>query len=177
MNSTLSNLKYDPDQGALCIGPIRYLLIRPETLADIQKGIEDRLGPKSGEYLYAAGAAWAVNTMKRLKSALPEGPSDLAQALCQQASQLGWGRWELAGWKPNHNQLAVRIHDSPLASTYGQSDIPICHLLAGSVGGMAESLFNMPTACTEKTCRAQGDPNCLFIAVGHDVAGVESWDW
>jgi predicted hydrocarbon binding protein len=177
MSNPSKNLEFDPDGGELRLGNLRYMLLRPETLSEIQKGVEDRLGPKSSEYLYAAGASWAVGALNRLKSALEEAPEDLAAALCGQATKLGWGHWELAGFEPEKKTLAVRVTGSPFAAAYGQSDEPVCHLAAGAVGGCAESLFRMPTACSELACRAQGDPHCLFAATGHDVAGADSWGW
>ena len=177
MTNSSKNLEFDPEAGALLVGKLRYLLVRPETLSEIQKGVEDRLGPKSSEYLYAAGASWAVGVLKRLRAALEEAPEDLVAALCRQATEMGWGRWELAAFEPEKKTLAIRVNGSPFAAAYGQSDDPVCHLIAGAVGGAAEFLFSMPTACSELACRAQGDPHCLFAATGHDVAGADSWEW
>ena len=170
-------LQYDLDEGKLAVGPLRYLLVRPETLAEIQKGVEDRLGPKSSEYLYAAGAAWAAGAFRRLAAALADGPEDLARALCHHATELGWGHWEIAGWEPDKQSLGVRVTGSPFAESYGQSDEPVCHLISGAVSGLAESLFRMPATCSEHNCLAQGDPACFFVATGHDLAAGDSWGW
>jgi predicted hydrocarbon binding protein len=177
MTGSQRNLDYDAEEGVLRIGPLRYLLMRPETLSEIQKGVEDRLGPKASEYLYAAGASWAVGAIRRLREALEEDGQELVQAVCRQATEMGWGRWELAGWEPEKRTLAVRVHSSPFAAAYGQSDAPVCHLVAGAVSGLAETVFSMPTTSSELSCRAQGDPHCLFAATGHDVAGKDSWGW
>jgi predicted hydrocarbon binding protein len=73
--------------------------------------------------------------------------------------------------------LAIQVISSPLAESYGASDGPVCHLLAGAVAGLAESLLGMPTSCVEQACRAQGGPGCLLVAVGHDLAAKDSWQW
>jgi uncharacterized protein len=170
-------LQFDRKSGTLKLGPLRYLLVRPETLSEIQKGVEDRLGPKSAEYLYASGASWAVGALKRLRSAVGDQAEDLAEALCQHATELGWGKFELNALDIDQKKIAIRVSDSPFAQAYGQSDLPVCHIISGAVGGLAEMLFRMPSSCTEEICMAQGNPACLFAAAGHDVAGGDSWEW
>jgi predicted hydrocarbon binding protein len=163
--------------GEIKAGGLRYLLVRPETLAEIQKGVEDRLGPKAAEYLYTAGASWAVSALKRLKGEVPEDGAHLPQALCRHATELGWGRWELLSFDPEKHLLVVRVFSSPFAAAYGQSDLPACHLIAGAISGLGEFMFNMPAATIEEGCAAQGSPHCTFKAVGHDVVAAEAWKW
>jgi len=159
------------------LGPLRYLLLRPETLSEIQKGVEDRLGSNAPDYLYTAGASWAMGVMRRLRAALAGDGRELLEAACMHASELGWGKFELSAWQADEKKLVVRVTGSPLAAAYGQADQPVCHLFAGAVGGMAEAVLSMPTSCTEQMCLARGDPACLFSAIGNDLAGAESWSW
>lgn len=177
MSDPIRDLHYDQAEGRLSIGPLRYLLVRPELLAEIQKGLEDRLGAKSAEYLYAAGSSWAAGALRRLAAAPADEPQDLVHALCRHASGLGWGRWELAGWEPDKQSLGVRVSGSPFARAYGQSDQPVCHLISGAVAGLTEALFRVPATCSEHGCVAQGDPDCFFVATGHDLAAGDSWGW
>jgi predicted hydrocarbon binding protein len=177
MATPTRSLQFNREQGTLKLGPLRYILLRPETLSEIQKGVEDRLGSKAAEYLYAAGASWAVGALRRLKSALPDDPDELAKALCLHATELGWGKLELTSLNLEERKLAVRLTGSPFSAAYGQSDKPVCHVVAGAIGGLAEALFKMPTACTEEMCMAQDNPSCLFVAIGHDVAGKDAWEW
>jgi predicted hydrocarbon binding protein len=177
MADDVRELIFDQNEGTLQIGPLRYVLMRPDTVAEIQKGVEDRLGPKSAEYLYAAGASWAVGAYKRLKAALAEADEGLIRALCIHATELGWGRWGLERFVPEEKKMVVRVFGSPFAAAYGQSDGPVCHLITGAVSGMAESIFKMPTACIEQVCMAQVGADCIFVATGHDVGGTDAWAW
>ena len=170
-------LAFDSQQGSLKMGPLRYLLLRPETLSDVQKGVEDRLGPKSAEYLYTAGAAWAVGALRRIQTATANSPEDTAHALCQHATELGWGRFKLRAFDAENKKITVQVDHSAFAGAYGQGDSPVCHLIAGAIGGLAEVLFQMPTSCQEEMCLVQGNPSCLFVATGHDVAGKDAWSW
>ncbi len=170
-------LAFDPDHGSLTLGPLRYLLLRPETLSDVQKGVEDRLGPKSAEYLYAAGASWAVGALRRIQAATADSPVESARAFCQHATELGWGRFKLRAFDPENKKITVQVSHSAFAGAYGQGDEPVCHLIAGAIGGLAEELFQMPSSCLEEMCQVQGNPSCLFVATGHDIAGKEAWSW
>jgi predicted hydrocarbon binding protein len=173
-----NTLTLDESQGLLRLGALRHVLMRPETLAEIQKGVEDRLGPKSAEYLYAAGAAWAVALCKRLKKAGDgEAPGDVLLAACDHATRLGWGRWKLQTFAPDARRLAIQVIDSPFAESYGVAEGPVCHLITGAVAGLAESLLGMPVAGTESSCRAAGEPGCLFVAEGQDLAAKDQWNW
>ncbi len=181
MGSAMSNfhqeLKFDPDRGAFFLNGLRHAFLRPETLSEIQKGVEDRLGSKAGEYLYAAGASWAIGALQRLHAAGASNPEVLLQSLCTLATNLGWGRFIVESWKPEIPKISVRVIGSPFAEAYGQSDNPVCHLLAGVVGGALEGLFSVMSNCIESACKAQGAADCVFVASGQDVAGKENWGW
>jgi predicted hydrocarbon binding protein len=177
MTQTKKTVAFNPENGSLSIDSLRYLLIRPETLSEIQKGVEDRLGPKAAEFIYSAGASWAVGVYRRLKQNLPEDPQSIIPAFCLHATQLGWGHWKASSFDSENKKLIVTVENSPYALAYGLSDQPVCHILAGAIGGLAEAIFSMPSACSEQTCKAQSQPNCTFIATGHDVAQAEQWAW
>ncbi len=164
--------------GVLQLGPVRYLVMRPETISEIQKGVEDRLGIKSSEYLYTAGSIWAAMEIKRLKVAIGPGrPEELAQLFCRHATSLGWGEWSTQVFSNDEKGVQIRIDRSPFAEVYGLSDQPVCHLAAGAVAGLVESLFRIPATCNELSCRAQGEDSCRFTATGDDVAGADTWNW
>ncbi|HOX45070.1 MAG TPA: 4-vinyl reductase [Myxococcota bacterium] len=163
--------------GRLQLGPGRVLLMRPETLAELQRGVEDRLGPKAPEYLYAAGAAWAHDAAKRVLAATGEEGVELVRLVCQQATELGWGEWRVEAFRAEEKALAVRVLGSPFAEAYGSADTPACHLAAGAVGGLTEFVFRVPAPCTEQACLVQGAPGCLFVAAGQEVDAADSWSW
>ena len=164
--------------GILQLGPTRHMIVRPELLAEIQKGVEDRLGIKASEYLYAAGSLWATHELRRLRSgAAGLADEELARLFCQHATAMGWGEWRIGSLRHEEKGLLIRLMDSPFAEAYGQSDAPVCHLVAGAVSGLAENLFALPAPCTEMHCRAQGAADCQFAATATDVSGAESWSW
>jgi hypothetical protein len=51
-NKILKELKFVAEKGGLFYRDVRYLLVRPETLAAFQKAIEEELGEKASQILY-----------------------------------------------------------------------------------------------------------------------------
>ena len=59
-NAILEALEFDEEKGAIFFKGVRYLLLRPETLAEFQKGLEERLGEEAQEILYRGGFTGAT---------------------------------------------------------------------------------------------------------------------
>lgn len=175
MTRPSGSFDWDPVTGRLEFEGLRHLLLRPETLAELQKGVEDRLAGKAAEFMYAAGAAWAVGACRRLRKG--EELAAMAKEVCAQATALGWGVWTVQAFDPAARRLQVEIQGSPFAEAYGAADHAVCHLACGAVAGLAETLLAMPAGCGERTCKAMGHPSCVFVAEGQDLAGKESWGW
>ncbi|MBN2497096.1 MAG: hypothetical protein JXR96_21060 [Deltaproteobacteria bacterium] len=166
------------EEGVVQVGKLRHLVVSPGLISEIQKGVEDRLGSKASEYLYAAGANWAAELCRRFRKAMGhDAPEELARLLCEHATEMGWGQWRCEALSGDERGLMVRVRRSPLASAYGSSDAPVCHILAGAVGALCEAVFHVPAACNEESCAAQGAPDCLFVATGTDLAAADSWAW
>jgi hypothetical protein len=166
------------EPGVLKLGADRQLVVQPQLLAEVQKGVEDRLGPKASEYLYTAGQAWAAGELQRLRGLADSDQADtLARLFCQQATALGWGDWRIEALQPDEQGVLIQVARSPFAEAYGQSDLPVCHLIAGAVAALAEALYRVTAACDELHCLAQGAGGCQFAATGSDPAEGEAWSW
>ncbi len=166
------------EPGVLKLGADRQLVVQPRLLAEVQKGVEDRLGPKASEYLYTAGQTWAAGELQRLRGLAASDDADaLARLFCQHATALGWGDWRIDALQPDELGVLIQVSRSPFAEAYGQSDLPVCHLIAGAVAALAESLYRVTAACDELHCLAQGAAGCQFAATGSDPAEGESWSW
>ncbi len=164
--------------GTLLLGEHRQMVVPPRLLADIQKGVEDRLGPKAPEYLYSAGSVWGAGEMRRMKSASENiGGQELVRIFCLHATAIGWGDWKLETFQEQEKGMMISVRRSPVAQAYGQSDEPVCHLMAGAIAGITEVIFRVPATCTELRCAAQGADSCQFSVTGDDLAKGDSWDW
>ena len=67
-NPILEALEFDEEGEAISFAGVRYLLIRPETLVEFQRALEERLAGEAKKLLYRGGFA---------------------------GGQIGWGKFQL----------------------------------------------------------------------------------
>jgi predicted hydrocarbon binding protein len=136
--------------------PPGYILIRPETLAGVQKAAEAALGPAAGECLAAGGRAGGG----RATAALEGDAAARVTRLLAQGSALGWGTFALERLTPT--ALAVSVTGSPFARAYGGATAPVCHLTRGVLEALAATVLQRPRPVRETACAALGAPRCHF---------------
>ena len=170
VNSVLSELGWSADNGALIYEDVRYLLIRPETLIEFQKGVEAEVGAaRAGELMYAGGYAGGRLSGRRYREAFRLTEKQAVEFMCRMASEIGWGRFRLMGLDPGARRLTVEVEGSPFAAAYLSHssnnplpEIGVCHLIRGVLGGLLAGLFEVDVQATEKQCAALGGAGCRF---------------
>jgi len=146
------------DRGGVTIGGARYLLIRPETLAAVQKAIEAALGPRAGECLAAGGRAGGARATVTLTGTTEERARQLAAT----GAAIGWGQFTLE--RLTSDGLVVTVRRSPFAEAYGPSPAPVCHLTRGVLEALAGVTLGRRAQVTETLCAAMGAEHCRFEA-------------
>jgi uncharacterized protein len=146
----------DDGAGRLSIHGARYLLIRPETLAALQKSMEAMLPGSAGECLAAGGRAGGSRAMAATHE---DAPARVARLL-RTGGEIGWGDFTLE--RLTSAALVVTVRNSPFAEAYGVADHPVCHLTRGVLEALAASVLAQPTAVVETACAATGAPACRF---------------
>ncbi|HET7339948.1 MAG TPA: V4R domain-containing protein [Methylomirabilota bacterium] len=144
--------------GALTLNGVRYLLIRPETLAALQKAVEAVLGARAGECLAAGGRAGGA----RATAALSGTTEERARALAAMGGTIGWGQFTLE--RIGADGLVVTVRRSPFAEAYGPSTQPVCHLTRGVLESLATVTLGRPARVSETACAAMGAAACRFEA-------------
>jgi len=146
----------DDEAGALTIDGARYLLIRPETLAALQKAAESALGPRAAECFAAGGRAGGG----RASAALAGSREERARRLMDTGGTIGWGAFTLE--RLTADALAVSVRRSPFAEAYGPSSAPVCHLIRGVLEALAATMLPGAPAVIETACAAMGADACRF---------------
>ena len=146
----------DDAAGALAIGGARYLLIRPETLAALQKAAEAALGPRAAECFVAGGRAGGG----RASASLSGSREDKVRRLVETGSAIGWGAFTLERLTPE--AMVVVVRRSPFAEAYGPSMAPVCHLIRGVLEALAAATLAGPPSVVETACAAMGADACRF---------------
>ncbi len=163
-NPVLEALQYEAETGTLGFNGIRYMLIRPETVVEIQKVIEEKFGVEAAwEIFYRSGfRGTSLTARKLLNSGLT--PEQCLEEMFRMGGHLGWGKFTLRGIVPSsEDKLKVSIITSPFARAYGSSPRPVCAMLCGALAGIFTALKGRPYRCREITCFSTNHPGCTFL--------------
>ena len=157
----------DPKGGVIRLLGHRYGFLRPEVLVNIQKQLEQTVGASTKGFLYLAGER-SAEADQGLSGKLLEGLDakrlsvEAFRRLADALAIIGYGRFELVASDLGSGEYAFTLRNSPIAEAYGASKKPVCHLLAGFLGGVSRRLLDRDFLCEETACRAQGLEVCRF---------------
>lgn len=167
-NSILAELTYQPDEGALRFKGVRYLLIRPETLASLQAAVEKKVGTdRAGEIHYAGGFTGGRLSGQKYKQAFGLSDQEAVAFMCRMGGEIGWGNFRLVELDSETARLVVEVDRSPFAEAYsGEAAGGVCHLIRGVLGGLANGIFGVEVRASETRCLARGDAACRFEIEG-----------
>jgi predicted hydrocarbon binding protein len=168
-NPILEALEFDGERGAISFKGVRYLLIRPETFVEFQKGLEERLGEEAQEILYRGGFTGGHLSTKKYKEIFEYGDDEIAQFMMAMGGQIGWGNFKLEEFNLEAKRLIVTVTGSPFAVAYGKSKGPVCHMIRGVMAGMGYALFGEDVASVETHCLAKGNDLCRFLIEAKSV--------
>ena len=155
--SVLGELK-DDGEGRLSYRGSRYLLVRPETLAALQKAVEAALGDRAAACFVEGGRAGGGSALRTLEGAVER----VVERLLTMGGEIGWGEFALERFSAD--ALVVTVKRSAVAQAYGASPGPVCHLTRGVLERLAELAFGGPAVVAETACAAAGAPVCHFEA-------------
>ena len=161
-NGLLKEFSFNPEKGGLFYQDVRYLLIRPETLAVFQKATEKELGERASEILYESGAQGGTLSAKRYRELFNLSDKESVGFMIRMGARIGWGRFELERFDTSPKNLVVNVYHSPFAEAYGPSSSPVCHFIRGVLSGIASVVFGQAVKSTESACLARGDSCCRF---------------
>jgi len=161
-NEILKEIQFAPEKGGLYYKEVRYLLIRPETLIALQKGIDKELGDRASTLLFQSGFQGGSLSSKKYREVFQISDREIVKFMVEMGPQIGWGRFELEEFDPAQKRLVVRVHHSPFAEAYGPSSSPVCHLIRGVLSGTASVVFGKEIEGQESACVAKGDAFCRF---------------
>jgi predicted hydrocarbon binding protein len=161
-NKILKELKFVAEEGGFFYNEVRYLLIRPETLAAFQKAIEEELGEKASQILYQSGFQGGSLSSRRYREIFGFSDEEIVRFMMEMGSQIGRGRFELERFDSAKKSLIAKVYDSSFAEGYGSSSKPVCHMIRGVLGGMVSLVFKKEVESKELSCLGKGDECCRF---------------
>ncbi len=166
-NAILDEIVYNPDKGALHYKEVRYLLIRPETLAGMQKAMERVSGTEANEIIFQGGFDGGYLSARKYKEIHGFRDEEILDFMVRMGSQIGWGVFHLALFDPVAESICIEVRNSPFAEAYGKASEGVCHLIRGVVSGLATAIFGKNSTASETNCIAKGDEKCSFVVGGN----------
>ncbi len=165
INEIIENLEFAPDGGALMYSGVRYMLIRPETVVEIQRLLSEEVGlERAGQIFYQAGQRGGTLSASYFRQEMNLDPVDIVRFMAQMGGQIGWGRMEISEIDPSRGMLELEVYHSVFAETYGKSDVPICHMIRGVFSGAWGRAIEQEVRGLETRCRAvEGPGPCRFV--------------
>jgi predicted hydrocarbon binding protein len=163
MNQILDGITYDPERGTLALQSVRYILLSPNILAEIQKSVEDSLGQETRSIFAQASAAEGSVLASRFRDVFGYPPDQVLSAVAFVLSESGFGLVVPEMVNLESRELVFKIIESPFADAYGPSTQSVCHTTLGILQGVAAAVFETETNGTEVQCAAKGDTCCRFV--------------
>ena len=160
MASILDKLAWDSNSGAITFKGVRYLLIRPETLANWQEAVEQH-DALAGEKIFSGGLAGGRLSGRGFAQQMGLTPRQMVDFMLEMGCQIGWGRFVLEELK--EDRLVVKAFNSPFAVAHSPAKHGVCHLIRGVFAGVAETILGGQIEAIEEECLAKGDEYCRFI--------------
>ncbi len=163
MNQILESFSFDAEEGRLDLQGLRYLLMRPGLLSDIQKNLEELLPDEVGTILADAAQTEGLVLAGRLKDVFSYSEDQVLSSLAFMMSESGWGAASVQMVNLETSELVLKVVGSPFAEEYGPAVRPVCHLLVGLFRGAGMAVFDREVIGEEVQCAAKGDTACLFV--------------
>jgi predicted hydrocarbon binding protein len=133
----------------------RRLVVLNSIFMKIQKTLEASIGQSAAKVLYCAGKEFGDKYMGILKS---ENEEATVRDLLLELEATGFVN---ATFSPEN--MSFQVLNSPIASSYEESDKPVCHFLAGFFEGVISAYYEKKSISYEETsCQAVGDDICVF---------------
>jgi uncharacterized protein len=153
-------LVWDMDRGEIHDRDIPYLLIRPDSLMGIFRFLPDADRPAAFEAFVLSITHHGRSSAQNYQTLGANQADALLATIQETAPQLGWGRWTLAPTGPDG--LSLSVENSPFASGYGASDVPVCAPIRGMLQAVGGLIFGVDVTARETACAATGASCCTF---------------
>lgn len=135
----------------------RRLVVLNSIFMKIQKTLEASIGQSSAKVLYTAGEEFGHKYMNVLRN---EDEKTTIEDLLTELEVT-----DFVKAKFNPDDMRFEVYDSPIAASYGDSDVPVCHFLAGFFTGIATEYYKKDVKYEETSCKAVEEDTCVFKPV------------
>lgn len=157
-------LKVDMDHGTVVrnLDGSRVIALGSHGWATIERELESTFITGAAVILQRVGYSYGRAVGRAAKQQLPE-PERAFEAMQLLARESGWGGLSLNSGDLNSGEARITVRDCFFCLHARESTEPVCHVLVGLVGGMADEILGVSHRVTEEKCIAKGDNVCEIL--------------
>ena len=137
----------------------RVMALGSRGWANIEKELESTFVTGAAVILQRVGYSYG-RAAGRAARAQGVPPEDAFTAMAAMAKESGWGRFSLNSGDLYKGDARITVKDCFFCLHSGESTEPVCHVLAGLVGGIADEIVGASHRVAESRCIAKGDAVC-----------------
>jgi len=156
-------LKVDLEHGTVTrnIDGSRVIALGSHGWATIERELESTFITGAAVILQRVGYSYgrAVGRAAKRQELDPERAFEVMQEL---AKESGWGALSLNSGDLNA-EARITMRDCFFCLHARESTEPVCHVLVGLIGGMADEILNVSHRVAEEKCIAKGDKLCEIL--------------
>jgi len=141
-------------QRILALGSVGWATLQHELVSTFVTGaavILQRMGYSYGRYLGKVANKRGIEA------------DDTFKALLQFSREAGWGKLSLNSGSLVSGQAHLVVKDCYFCLHLKDSQTPVCHMLTGLVGGVADEMIGKTHRVLESRCIGKGDAVCEII--------------
>jgi predicted hydrocarbon binding protein len=157
-------LKVDLEHGTVVrnLDGSRVMALGSHGWATIEKELQTTFITGAAVILQRVGYSYgrAVGRTAKKQQVDPERAFEAMQELARES---GWGGFSLNSGDLNAGQAGITVRDCFFCLHARESTEPVCHVLVGLVGGMADEILEVSHRVTEQKCIAKGDAVCEIL--------------
>ena len=157
-------LKVDLEHGTVVrnLDGSRVIALGSHGWATIERELQTTFITGAAVILQRVGYSYGRAVGRAAKRQLPD--SDRAfEAMQELARESGWGGFTLNSGDLNSGEARITVRDCFFCLHATESTEPVCHVLVGLVGGMADEILDMSHRVAEEKCIAKGDNVCEIL--------------
>lgn len=157
-------LKVDLDSGTVVrnLDGSRVIALGSHGWATIERELQSTFITGAAVILQRVGYSYGRAVGRAAKKQLPE-PERAFEAMQELARESGWGGFNLNSGDLNSGEARITVKDCFFCLHARDSTEPVCHVLVGLVGGMADEILDVSHRVTEEKCIAKGDNVCEIL--------------
>ena len=140
----------------------RVMALGSHGWATIEKELETTFITGAAVILQRVGYSYGRSVGRAAKK---EGldPERAFEAMQSLARESGWGGFSLNSGDLNSGTAGITVKDCFFCLHARESTEPVCHVLVGLVGGMADEILDVSHRVSEQKCIAKGDSVCEIL--------------